>query len=79
VKNAVNLFNPQLVIVGGFLAGLFGAAATSVDGLAGESIVTSRESLDVAPASLGPDQLMVGAAELVFSELLLDPAAILGL
>jgi predicted NBD/HSP70 family sugar kinase len=79
VKNAVNLFNPQLVIVGGFLAGLFGAAATSVDGLAGESIVTSRESLDVAPASLGADQLMVGAAELVFSELLLDPAAILGL
>ncbi|MCU1475799.1 MAG: putative ROK-family transcriptional regulator [Subtercola sp.] len=79
VKNAVNLFNPRLVVVGGFLAALFGAAATSVDGLAGESIVTSRESLQVAPALLGPDQLMVGAAELVFSELLLDPVAILSL
>ncbi|MEF2977803.1 ROK family transcriptional regulator [Subtercola sp. YIM 133946] len=76
LRNAVNLFNPAMVIVGGFLAALY--ADDAIADLAADSIAASRESLAVAPALLGPDQLMVGAAELVFSELLLDPAAILG-
>lgn len=78
VRNAVNLFNPAVVIVGGFLAALYGESRPDIADIAAESIQASRESLRIAPALLGVDQLTVGAAELVFSELLLDPAMIVG-
>ncbi|UFS57703.1 ROK family transcriptional regulator [Subtercola endophyticus] len=78
VKNAVNLFNPSMVIVGGFLAALYAQPNADIDEMAGDAISASRELLQITPAALGPDQLLVGAAELVFSELLIDPAAILG-
>ncbi|MCU1482344.1 MAG: XylR family transcriptional regulator [Subtercola sp.] len=78
VKNAVNLFNPSMVIVGGFLAALYAQPNADITEMASDAISASRETLQITPAALGPDQLLVGAAELVFSELLIDPAAILG-
>ncbi|QWT25072.1 ROK family protein [Subtercola sp. PAMC28395] len=74
VRNAVNLFNPRLIIVGGFLTALFPTG----DGLAAEALSTPREELTVALAELGADQLLIGAGELVFSQLLLDPASSMG-
>ncbi|MEA9986682.1 MULTISPECIES: ROK family transcriptional regulator [Subtercola] len=77
VRNAVNLFNPSLVIVGGFLSALVGEGENAIATVANESIAASREHLVIAPAVLGAEQLLIGAGELVFSELLFDPAAIL--
>src|ERR1035437_4399448 len=73
VRNAVNLFNPSVVVLSGFLAALH-AAARDDDALVGDSIRSARESVRIQDAALGADQLMLGAAELVFDELIADPA-----
>jgi predicted NBD/HSP70 family sugar kinase len=76
VRNAVNLFNPSVVVLSGFLAALHSAARD--DGaLVGEAIRSARETVRIQDAALGADQLMVGAAEIVFAELIADPAAFL--
>jgi predicted NBD/HSP70 family sugar kinase len=76
VRNAVNLFNPDVVVLSGFLAALHSAAAGDL-ALIGEAIRPAREFVRVQDAALGADQLMVGAAEIVFAELIADPAAFL--
>jgi predicted NBD/HSP70 family sugar kinase len=76
VRNAVNLFNPRVVVLSGFLAALHGAAPDD-RALIGEAIRPARETVRIQDAVLGADQLMVGAAEIVFAELIADPAAFL--
>ena len=76
VRNAVNLFNPSVVVLSGFLAALHGAAGDD-RALIGEAIRPARETVRIQDAALGADQLMVGAAEIVFAELIADPAAFL--
>ncbi|WP_206306019.1 ROK family transcriptional regulator [Streptomyces sp. RFCAC02] len=73
VRNAVNVFNPRLVVLGGFLAALYRNRPDDAV-LAGDAIRSSRESLTIATAELGADQLTIGTAELAFSDLLTDPA-----
>jgi predicted NBD/HSP70 family sugar kinase len=74
-RNAVNVFNPSLVVLGGFLAALYrGARAHGAPDLLAEVVHSAREGVSVAEAALGADQLLIGAAELVFSELIADPA-----
>lgn len=74
-RNAVNVFNPSLLVLGGFLAALYrGARAHGAPDLLAEVVHSSREGVAVAEAALGTDQLLIGAAELVFSELIADPA-----
>ena len=76
VRNAVNLFNPSVVVLSGFLAALHGAAGDD-RALIGEAIRPARETVRIQDAALGADQLMVGAAEIAFAELIADPAAFL--
>ena len=76
VRNAVNLFNPEVVVLSGFLAALHSAAGDD-RALIGEAIRPARESVRIQDAALGADQLMVGAAEIVFAALIADPAAFL--
>jgi predicted NBD/HSP70 family sugar kinase len=76
VRNAVNHFNPGVVVLSGFLAALH-AAAGDDRALVGEAIRSARETVRIQDAALGADQLMVGAAEIVFAELIADPAAFL--
>jgi predicted NBD/HSP70 family sugar kinase len=71
----VNVFNPQVVVLGG----LFGRVhpfveATLATELERLSLPQSREVVRVAPASLGVDAPLLGAAELAFEPLLADPA-----
>lgn len=72
----VNIFNPRLVVLGG----LFGRIQPFVDGaLAAEldrrTLPASRALVRVVPARLGVDAPLLGAAELAFEPLLVDPAA----
>jgi predicted NBD/HSP70 family sugar kinase len=76
VRNAVNLFNPSVVVLSGFLAALHSAAPND-RALIGDAIRPARETVRIQDAALGADQLMVGAAEIVFAELIADPAAFL--
>lgn len=77
VRNATNVFNPQLIVLGGFLGALVEAAPGRLGALVSEcALKASAESLRVARAELGSNLLMVGAAELAFASLLADPAAL---
>jgi predicted NBD/HSP70 family sugar kinase len=74
--NAVNVLNPGLIVLGGFLRA-FPALAPDVlnDALTRHSLRAARDLVRIVPASLGSETLMIGAAELAFAPLLSDPAA----
>lgn len=68
IADAVNILNPSVVVLGGFLAQLeeldaegFAAAVTA--GAMAENV----EGLRILPASLAADRLLLGAAELAFT------------
>ncbi|CAN5217429.1 ROK family transcriptional regulator [soil metagenome] len=72
--NAVNMLNPTLIVLGGFLR-VFPAYAADVlrDELAYRSLRAPRDLVRVVAARLGSDTLMIGAAELAFAPLLANP------
>lgn len=72
----VNIFNPRLVVLGG----LFGrihpfVRATVADELDRRALPGSRALVRVAPAGLGVDAPLLGAAELALEPLLADPTS----
>lgn len=76
IANAVNVLNPSVIVLGGFLATL---AAPDLDGfvthVAAQSWAESADDLVVRVASLGDDRLLIGAAEAAFGALLADPSS----
>lgn len=72
--NAINVFNPQSVVLGGFLATLLAAdPAAFEDAVRATTLPAAWEGVRVLPAGLAEDRLLIGAAELVFAPLLRDP------
>jgi predicted NBD/HSP70 family sugar kinase len=74
VSNLINLFNPEVVIIGGSLGDVFSLARDVVDS------EVSRHSMDSAlrmsvlrTPELGGDSSVLGAAELAFGPMLSDP------
>lgn len=72
LSNAVNVLNPSVVVLGGFLATL-SAHADLLELVRGQCMPANGENLEVRPALLGVDRLLVGAAEIAFRELLRNP------
>jgi len=72
VRTVVNLFNPSTIIFGGFLASLTEGLLAEV---AASAISSSRQGLRVLAGSVDSALLLVGAAELVYAELLASPAS----
>ncbi|WP_235632308.1 ROK family transcriptional regulator [Mycolicibacterium rutilum] len=72
--NAVNMLNPKLIVLGGFLR-VFPAFAAPVlrEELGRHSMAAPSGLVRVVPATLGADTLMIGAAELAFAPVLADP------
>ena len=70
----VSVFNPEAIILGGFLSALHALRgerlAATLEGLA---FAPLADHLEVVQAELGDELLMVGAAELAFGDLLADP------
>jgi predicted NBD/HSP70 family sugar kinase len=77
LANAVNVLNPSVVILGGFLGML---AAHDLDDLkravVAQTMPANGEDLEIFPAALGEDRLLIGAAEAALAELLRDPAGV---
>ena len=75
LANAVNVLNPAVVVLGGFLAML---AGDDLDGfteaVVAQTMPANGEDLEIRPAALAEDRLLIGAAEAAFAELLRDPA-----
>lgn len=76
LRTATNVFDPQLIVLGGFLGALHGLDPERLPRLVGEqALAASAERLSIVRSELGSDILMIGAAELAFRPLLADPAA----
>lgn len=79
LANAINVFNPELVVLGGFLATLLEWSAPALESaIEASTVATAWESVSIRPAALGEDRLLIGAAELALAPLLRDPAGYLG-
>ncbi|KAA0926999.1 MULTISPECIES: ROK family transcriptional regulator [Streptomyces] len=74
VANLVNVLNPRTVVFGGTLREVFlGAAAQIRSRINRLALTASRENLRLRVGELGDDAVLVGAAELAFSEILVGP------
>lgn len=74
ISNAINVFNPALVLLGGFLSSVRESGAEEFDTLVSRQAVPAAwADVTIGPAALGPDLLMIGAAELALADLLADP------
>ena len=68
--------NPSRIVLGGFLAALREADPRAFDeSVRSQMLAAPAEDLTLAPAALGADRLLIGAAELIFERLMTDPVA----
>ncbi len=75
----VNLFNPRMVVLGGYFRSLYALVGTEVDaGLADRTLSAPLESVTLALPGLGSDSPLLGAAEIALEPLFIDPVAALG-
>ena len=73
--NFVNIFNPQVIILGGFIAGLFTRDSERlITGLRSNSLAAANERVILREGGLGSNLLMIGAALLPFNELTANPS-----
>lgn len=80
LKSVVNLLNPSMVVLGGFLRILVRAAPGALsEALSTTATRGPRENVSIELAPLGDDSILVGAAELAFEPLIRDPAGFLRL
>ncbi|KQZ85896.1 transcriptional regulator [Microbacterium sp. Root166] len=77
LANAVNVLNPSVVVLGGFLATLAASDLEALtDAVAAQAMPANMEGLDIRVASLAENRLLIGAAEAAFERLLADPAGV---
>jgi len=75
IGNLINLFNPDLVVLGGLYQRLFTFLEPSVlEGAGHQALQPPHQTVTIGCSGLGPDASLVGAAELVMSRVIADPA-----
>ena len=74
IGDLVNLFNPELVVLGGLYQRLFPFLEAPVTaGIRQRALAAPGGLARIVPAGLGSDAPLIGAAELVLSEVITDP------
>lgn len=77
LANAINVFNPALVVLGGFLATLLEWGSPALErAIQASTVPAAWEGVRILPAALGEDRLLIGAAELALAPLLRDPGRV---
>ena len=77
LRTAINVLNPERVVLGGFLSTLFALAPERLRRQVSEqSLDGPAQDVSILRAQLGSNLLMIGAAELAFSAVLGDPASV---
>lgn len=72
--NAVNVLNPAMIVLGGFLGILRELDPAAFDDeVRRRALAASAEQLEISAAALGADRLLIGAADAAFERLLADP------
>jgi predicted NBD/HSP70 family sugar kinase len=75
----VNLLNPRVIVLGGLFARVHPFIDRALDAqLDGMALSGPRRVVRIAPAALGIDALIIGAAELALEPYVADPAGWLG-
>jgi predicted NBD/HSP70 family sugar kinase len=75
IASFVNIFNPQVVVLAGFIGALFEFDSDRLlRGVKANALDAASETVLLRSAQLGADLLMVGAAELPFTRLLARPS-----
>lgn len=74
LANAINVFNPERVVLGGFLATLLEWGSPSLErAIKAATVPAAWEGVSILPAALGENRLLIGAAELALAPVLRDP------
>jgi len=77
LRNAVNIFNPDAIVLDGFLGTLHALAPGSLQAmLLSQAMDGPAGQARIYRAALGSDLMMIGAAELAFTPFLADPASL---
>ena len=76
LSDVITALDPETVVLGGFLADLAEASRGRLQELVRHTgFAALAGDVEVVPADLGPDVATIGAAELIFADLLADPQA----
>ena len=79
LASIVNVFNPRMVVLGGYLSSLYRLVGAEVNaGLAARALPAPLESVTLSLPGLGSDSPLLGAAEIALEPLFVDPVAALG-
>ena len=74
ISNLINLLNPELIILGGFLGTIYSMDTKRIQKIVAQhTLKPSYETVRISRATLGLNQVVLGAAELIFQGLLNDP------
>lgn len=74
LANAINVLNPSVVVLGGFLATIAEHDLGELtDAVRAQAMPANMEGLDIRVASLAENRLLIGAAEAAFADLLRSP------
>ena len=77
IANLVNLFNPELVVLGGMYGRLHHAVARRDRGRCASSVLAAPGAMArIVPTALGIDAPLLGAAELALSAVIADPSLV---
>jgi predicted NBD/HSP70 family sugar kinase len=77
ISNFISVFNPEVVVLAGFLGGLLDANPTRLkERVEANSFRQLSVDVRLVRAQLRSDHLLVGAAELAFASILQDPSSI---
>jgi predicted NBD/HSP70 family sugar kinase len=75
IGNLINLFNPEVVVLGGLYHRFFGFLEASVARAArAQALAAPWSRVTIAASGLGADATLVGAAELALTPTIADPA-----
>ncbi len=78
LASIVNAFNPRLIVLGGLLRELLPAtAAVARATLVAAALAAPAEQVELVVPSLEGDAVLIGAAEMAWEDLLVDPVALL--
>ncbi|MEP9385349.1 ROK family transcriptional regulator [Nocardioides sp. KR10-350] len=79
LRAVINVFNPEVIVLGGSLAQLWPSVSDRVERAVRRSTLLSPSAdVEVRGAELGQDSSLIGAAELAFAPVLEDPQALAG-
>lgn len=79
LASIINVFNPRVVVLGGYFRSLYTLVRPEVNaGLTERTLPAPLESVTLALPGLGSDSALLGAAEIALEPLFVDPVAALG-